>query len=231
MKKLFTSALISLLALAVQSQTITMNSFTNSTGVGIPDGNPVGLAESFSVSGESGMITNIQISLDISGGFNGDLYAYLVSPQGQFSVLLNRVGVTASNPFGYANAGFNITLDGVASNNIHNYGSSPSLNGSGQVIGTWAADGLNIDPQSAGTVFSTTTPTAGLTVFNGVTGGGVNGTWTLFIADLSSGGGSTTLNQAILSIMTVPEPQPWTLALVGGGMVFLTGQLRRKLKK
>jgi len=193
------------------AQVIT-SSYTNSTSAGIPDGSPVGLMEQFSVSGLGGSITNVQVSLDITGGFNGDLYAYLAGPQGQFAMLLNRAGITVSNPYGYGDAGFNITLDGLTASNIHEYGSGYSVNGFGQVLGTWGADGRNIDPQSLGSVFDSASTAANLGVFQDTTG---NGLWTFFIADLS-GGGTATLNNVILTIVTVPEPQTWAISLFGG---------------
>lgn len=186
----------------------------------IPDGNPVGWLGQFSVSGVSGQIASFKVLLDISGGYNGDLYAYLSGPQGQFSVLVNRPGVTAGNPFGYADAGLNITLDSAAADNIHNYGSSYSLNGNGQVTGTWAADGRNIDPESDGAAFDQATATAGLSLFNGANGAAVDGTWSLFIADCAAGGGIATLNSLALEVTTVPEPQSGVL-LLGMGLCAL----------
>ena len=123
MKIKFLILLLGLLALNGWSQSLTTSSFTNSTVTAIPDGSPVGLMEQFNVSGAGGSVSNVQVTLDLTGGFNGDLYAYLAGPQGQFAVLLNRVGVTGSNPFGYGDAGMNITLDGLAGNNIHDYAS------------------------------------------------------------------------------------------------------------
>ena len=213
MKTILTLTLLMALTLA-QAQ-VTTTSYTNSPNAGIPDGSPIGLTEQFTVSGMGGSISNIQVTLDITGGFNGDLYAYLISPTGQMAVLLNRSGITGSNPFGYGNAGLNITLDS-SSANIHGYGSSFSTNGLGQVTGPWGADGRNIDPQSAGTVFDSAATTANLGIFQD---GNANGVWTFFIADLSGGGGTANLNSVILNIMTVPEPQTWVM--LGGGLALL----------
>ena len=199
------------------------NSYTYSLTphVGIPNGSPVGIAEQFTASGVAGAIADIQVTLDITGGFNGDLYAYLAGPQGQFAVLLNRVGVTAGNPFGYSDAGFSITLaTSGTQGNVHNYQSLiPAMMG-GQLTGTWAADGRNLDPLSAGSAFDAAGTGANLSVFQNTDG---NGVWTVFIADLSSGGGPATLNSLALTIMTVPEPQTWVM--VGGGLAVL-GLLR-----
>ncbi len=67
----------------------------------IPDANPVGFASTLTVSGMTGITTNLTVALNITGGFNGDLYAYLLSPQGSLVVLLNRVGMGSANFFGY----------------------------------------------------------------------------------------------------------------------------------
>jgi len=203
--------MLGLLALKGWSQPMT-GSFTNSAVSRIPVGSPVGLMEKFTVSSLSGSISNVQVTLDITGGFNGNLYAYLVNPVGQLVVLLNRPGVTGSNPFGYSDAGMNITLDGLAVNNIHNYDSgSYSLRGT-----TWAADGRNIDPESAGSVFDAASTAANLSVYQNTA---ANGVWTFFIADLGAGGGTPNLNSVILSIITVPEPQSG--ALLGSGLTII----------
>jgi len=91
----------------------------------------------------------------------------------------------------------------------------------GQLTGTWAADGRNIDPQSLGTVFDSASTVANLSLYQNTA---PNGLWTFFFADLSTGGGAATLNNVVLSIMTVPEPQTW--AMLGGGLM-LFGLLRR----
>src|SRR6266853_1430008 len=87
----------------------------------IPDGNPTGWSDSRSVSGVSDFqITDVSVKLNISGGYNGDLYGYL-SHNGVLVPLLNRVGVTATgggNSFGYSDAGFNVTLSDSGSFDI-----------------------------------------------------------------------------------------------------------------
>src|SRR6185312_4852833 len=98
--KLIFVAIALLYACWAQGQT----NFTYSSGtlnVAITDGSPVGISSSATFSGLSGYISSIQVNLDITGGFNGDLYAYLAGPGGQTAILLNRVGVTAGNGLGY----------------------------------------------------------------------------------------------------------------------------------
>ncbi len=75
------------------------------------------------------------MNLNISGGYNGDLYAYL-SYGGALVPLLNRVGVGSGDAFGYATAGMNVTLSPAARERYAFYGNhSPSINGSGQLRG------------------------------------------------------------------------------------------------
>ena len=227
MTKLKTFAAVgaaSLLGSVAQGQVI--NTTSTSVNSLVPDGNPVGITSSTTLSGISGTISSVSVNLDITGGFNGDLYAYLVDPNGDIAVLLNRVGVGSGNAFGYSDTGFDITLsDG--SPNIHDYQlESPTINGDGQLTGTWAPDALNIDPQSSPVTFDTdrlnNSPIADLSSFTG----SANGNWTLFVADLSSGGQSTLVSWG-LNVVTVPEPQTWALVAGGVGML-LTLNRRRK---
>jgi subtilisin-like proprotein convertase family protein len=77
----------------------------------IPDGNLNGYQSSMSLSGLENQITDINVTLTISGGFNGDFYAYLFH-NNTISVLLNRPGKRAANSFGYGNGGFGADSSG-----------------------------------------------------------------------------------------------------------------------
>ncbi len=172
--------------------------YSDGSDVVIPQGNPVGISSTATVSGYEPVITSVSVSLDISGGNNGNLYAYL-SYDGQLVTLLDLPGVTGSNPVGYTDAGMNVTLaDGNA--NINTYGSgSYSVNGNGQVTGTYSAAGGSL---AFGDAYNSLNP---------------NGTWTLFIADLSGGGPSSSeLVTWSLNVTAVPEPVALALALFGG---------------
>ena len=209
---------------AVRGQSSFTNSYSISPYIDIPQGNLVGVSEQFVVSGMSGVLGGLTLSLNIAGGFNGNLYSYLVGPQGQMAILLNSVGVTSGNPFGASDAGFNIVLDMLATNNVHDYASSAySLNPDGQVTGTWAADGRNIDPLSDPAAFDSAATTSGLNIFQGME---ANGTWTLFLAEAGSGGVQPVLQSAILTVTTIPEPA--IMALFGLGISCLLLARRRK---
>lgn len=224
--KVLTAAASALAVASVaQAQLVTNVSFT-SVNTLIPDGQPTGMASQTTFSALPGTIYDVSVSLDILGGFNGGLYAYLTGPAGGFSILLNRPGVTGGNSFGNSDPGLNITLtDDGSPNNIHHYqNDSPVFNSNGQLTGIWAPDGLNVDPKSAPSVFDTAQPTADLSSFSG---NSPNGTWTLFVADMVSGSDGTLVSWG-LTVVTIPEPQSWVF-LAGGVGLLLALNRRRKL--
>jgi subtilisin-like proprotein convertase family protein len=141
-------------------------------------------------------VADVVVRLDVSGGWNGDLYAYLrhetVGGTG-FAVLLDRVGTTAGNPLGSGLNGFGSDgdrspfrlTDSASYSDVHG-GSSPTY--AGQLTGTWQVD------QSGGA-----NSLVSFHELNPV------GTWSLFVADLS-GENVSTLNSWGLEITAVPEP-------------------------
>ena len=162
--------------------TLLIANVSDSVNLRIPDGSPVGLANSVMVSTPIERITDVNVSLVVTGGFNGDLHAYLVHDSGH-AILLNRVGKTLANPSGYADAGFNVTFDDQATNSdIHNYrvalSGNPNTPLAGPLTNAWTPDGRDLDPAL---VLDTSPRTAPLSAFTGLN---PNGRWTLFIADL-----------------------------------------------
>lgn len=190
----------------------------------IPDGNLSGLVYQQTISSSITEINFITVTLNISGGYNGDLYCYLSHSSG-FAALLNRVGRTAGDSFGYGNGGFNVTFSDAAATDIHAYQTvSYSLNGSGQLLGTWQPDARNVDPLS---VLDTSTRSAYLSSFDGL---GASGQWTLFLADMS-GGDVSTLNGWSMEITGVPEPVTTALAIfatLAVGSTLVRKGLRRR---
>ncbi len=200
------------LAAGVQAQTAT-NVFQRTENMLIPDANPNGFFSTNIVSGLLGGIQSVEVSLDITGGYNGDLYAFLSFGDG-FAVLLNRVGKSNSDPYGYGDAGFNVTFSDFAATDIHLYGG----NGGDLLTGTWQPDGRETDPFL---VVSSDPRTAMLSSFNNLD---PNGTWTLFVEDAATEEQSTLVSWS-LEIVTVPEPD--TLVLLGLGGAFLFAARRK----
>jgi hypothetical protein len=175
----------------------------------IPDGDLSGVASTLNVvAGDVGGapapgIVDLNITLNLLGGWNGDLYAYL-SHGGAVAVLLNRPGRTAGNPAGYSDSGFDaVTLDDAAANEVHLYGdvSLPIPAGS-----TWKPDGRAVNPLSV--LDTDPRVTSPLAVFNGMD---PTGEWVLFVADVA-GGDQAKLESWSLSI-EVPEPGSMGLLL------------------
>jgi hypothetical protein len=206
---------------------IIYSSFAN--GGLIPDGNPAGSAGTATVSGLLPTISQVSVNLNISGGYNGDLYAYL-SYGGVLVPLLNRVGVGTGNSFGYGDTGFDVTLSSSGANNIHFYQNySPSYNGSGQLTGTWQPDGRTIDPGLASSSPGSFNA-AGTVNFGSYNGLNPNGTWTLFIADLSAGGQSQLVSWE-LDITAVPEPVNVALGIFAGVVVIVSLARSQRVRK
>ncbi len=121
-------------------------------------------------------------------------------------MLLNRPGRTPANPYGYSDAGFNITLADSATNDLHNYRTVTTPPAGSALAGSWKPDARYVHPTL---VTDTSTRSAFLSVFNGLN---ANGTWTLFLADIDPGG-TNSLNSWALEITGNPKIKPivtWT---------------------
>ena len=200
-------------------QDFTFNFYGNPTPV--PDKNPNGLVDSHSISVRPDLtIIDVNVSLTISGiglgGFNGDLYVTLQHDDG-FSVLLNRPGARPGDPSGYSDNGINVTFDDSAGRDIHSYRLVLSGNEntpiSGALAGVWSSDGRNVDPNL---VLPSSPRTALLDSFNGES---LDGAWTLFVSDLSSGG-TERLDGWAINVKAVPEPAPIALIALFALAVF-----------
>lgn len=192
----------------------------------IPDNNPSGLASTKTASFSIVSLTNLAVTLNISGSWNGDLYGYVVHDSG-FAILLNRVGKTAGNSLGYSDAGFDVKFDDVAgAGDIHSYhltlGNPFPL--SGALTGTWFSDGRMIDPDF---VLDTTSRSASATLstFNGLN---PSGEWTLFLADLSAGNEGVLQSWGLEAMGVVPEPGVTFLFAAGLPALWWMARRRRQ---
>jgi subtilisin-like proprotein convertase family protein len=179
----------------------------------IPDANASGVSNSQTVN-DAGIVSEIQVTLGISGGSNGDLYVYL-SHNDHISILMNRVGKSASLPGGYNDPGVQLTFaDSAVNGDVHTYrqaifgNDTTPLGGplSNDIAGPFQPDGRAVSPF---TVTTDSARTAKLSVFGGQQ---LTGTWTLFVADVATGDTSV-LTGWTMQVTTVPEPR--SAAIIG----------------
>ena len=140
MKKAFLLAtlLVSVFPAHATLYTTNWNSGFANGGV-VPDNNFSGWSDTRTVGAiPAGTFTSLSVDLNLSGGWNGDLYAYLVHSSG-FTVLLDRVGtgVSGVSAFGYGDAGMNVNLAATGTS-IHQYGGNSTF--SGAPTGTFQTD-------------------------------------------------------------------------------------------
>lgn len=189
------SLLIALLLCGGVSRASTVISHTWAVSTIVPDNSSTGWSDTRTIVSPEGNITDVQVHLKLSGGFNGDLYAYLAHDSG-FAILLNRPGRTAANPDGSFTTGIDALFSSAAGVDAHH---------AAGFTGTFQPDGRNVLPYL---VTDTSPRTAMLTSF---LGGDPSGDWTLFIADLSPLYQSTVLEWGIFitaDAVAVPEPCP-----------------------
>ncbi len=205
------SPLIALLLSCGISSATTVISQTWDVFAPVPDNSTVGWSDTRLISSTTGNIIDVQVHLQISGGFNGDLYAYLTHDSG-FAVLLNRPGKTASNPDGSFTTSIDAVFVAAAGLDVHNASS---------FAGIFQPDGRNVSPL---TVTDASPRTALLTSF---LGSDPTGGWTLFVADLSPMGQST-VSRWGLTLTTngaaVPEPS----TVLGAGVLLMMASLKRR---
>lgn len=193
---------------AISSQATTYNYNSGTLDTVIPDNNLNGVVFNGTISGNS-KITDVKVGLNITGGYNGDLFGYLVHSSG-YAVLLDRVGRGTTgdlSSYGYTTGGMNVYLHDSASLNIHSVMNPASG-------AEYVADGRNVIPFAGPDSAFNPPPssTAPLASFNDLN---PNGAWTLFFSDVSAGGVST-LHSWSLEITAVPEPVTVALGIFGG---------------
>ncbi len=218
------------LASAVATRAAPLDYVFNGVNKPVPDGSLAGVADTQVIAAPFTELTSIRLTLAITGrddfnAFNGDLYATLVHDSG-FAVLINRPGRTAANLFGYADNGLSVTLyDAAPDGDIHDYRDLFAGAFGDTLFGNWAPDGRAVDPA---TVLDTSPRTAPLSGFHGLN---PNGSWTLFVADVETGGlallDSWSLQLDGLNVTTVPEAST-TAAMIGGAAMAGFAWLRRR---
>ena len=208
MKPLVVLTLIAGLPLAAAAASTVTHIFT--VGTPIPDNNAIGLSNTQQIAAPITMITEVSVQLVMTGGWSGDLYAYLTHGSG-FSVLLNRPGKSLTEPAGSGTIDLSVILADNAPTDIHT-----GIPATAVVSGFYQPDARTLDPDTA---LDTSPRSAFLSSFNGLD---ANGSWTLYVADVAPGD-TMTLNGWSLTVTGVPEPSAAAFALLG-----MAGLLRRR---
>lgn len=195
-----------LLVLPLNAATTTTFDQTFIVSTTLPDNNIIGIADTRNVATSITGITGIQVSISLTGGWNGDLYAYLSHDSG-FSILLNRPGRSLASPDGSGSSGMLITFSDDAPLDIHT-----ALPNSGLPNGFFQPDARTTDPANA---LNTDSRSAFLSTFTGLNS---NGDWTFFIVDVSPGGTSIFQSWSI-ELQGVPEPSTGLLTVLGVGLL------------
>jgi hypothetical protein len=185
--------------------------YTTATDEGDPITSGVGLASTITSSGFIGYVGDLTVTLNISGGNNGDLYGYL-SYNGVLVTILNRPGVTGSNPFGFNSSGYGVTISDSGAVNLNTTAGT-----SGQPV---TGDVFNVNGTSGN---------GSLAFGSAYNGMDPNGTWTLFLENEVSGGDPSTLVSWSIGINAVPEPTNVALGIFG--VCAVVGRLRVGWKK
>ena len=196
---------------------ITQTATFSGLNLAIPDGNASGLADARVFTSAITSIESVEVSVDIAGTFNGDLYAYLTNGSG-FAVLLNRTGVTGGNAFGYDNDGFSVAFSDTAANgDIPTYQTLTNPGTGVAVSGLWQPDARAVDPS---VVTDGSVRSAFLSSFNGSS---ADGLWTLYVADMVTGDAHVLTGW---SVTVTGVPEPGSLGLLALGLA--TALVRRR---
>jgi hypothetical protein len=161
-------------------------------------------------------LTRVEVGLHLIGtptdnGVASDMFVSLNKGFGPTSILLNQVGVSDSEPFGFFYDGWDVTFsDGAANGDIHTF--DPGL---GVLTGTYEPDGR--------TSPFDTIRTSLLDVFNGGTG---NGDWRLAVGDLSAVGQMRLVDWSLTLEGETVVPEPTSLSLLGLGAFLLIKKRR-----
>jgi subtilisin-like proprotein convertase family protein len=239
MKKTLMTLMIAMVGLWAQASYIPLTSIYQTpafSGGTIADGNPVGQTfyGNFTAAQSWDRVVAAAVTVDITGGYNGDLYAYLVAPNGTVMVLLDPVNNPNANLTGSgmqatftgfqmdSQTAFHITSDGNPGGAQLTPGYSAPNDGGGTLTGYANAIGSML----YGPGYN---PANDLTAAQYASLPTANGTWSLFIADImtdDTGNGNHQLNSWSLTLAVVPEPVDLALGLFAVMLLALAGVRR-----
>ncbi len=190
--------------------------FSNPSAISIPEFTSSSVQSNITVSGTSGPISSITLTLTgLTSGDTNELDFLLVGPGGQKFIFMGDVGGFLAGPV----SGLNITVSDAAASQLPNNGllttGTYKPANYADIVDTFPSPApappyVSAAPEGAGTMTS---------VFGGLSGASVNGTWSLFAADninLGTGASSVTGGWS-LDIVTTPAALP-TTTVVGSSL-------------
>ena len=192
--------------------TIITETFSMNASVVIPDADLAGVVQTITPGTSLASLDRVTVTLVTSGGWNGDLYAYLWH-DGVLSVLLNRPGRSVARPDGAAIVGMSVELADAAGTDIH---LAP-----GAFSGSFQPDGRDVHPSVA---LDTSPRNDSLADFLSTA---PDGAWRLFIADVAGGEEATLVSWSISLTGPQAVPEPGSGLLAGVALCCL---LRRRRK-
>lgn len=156
-------------------------------------------------------LTRVEVGLHLVGtpsdnGFASDMFVSLNHGFGPTSILINRVGMTDSDPMGFFYDGWNVTFrDGAANGDIHLFDG-----GTGVLTGLFEPDGRTSPFDSVRSSL--------LDVFNGRTG---NGDWRLAVGDLSESGQMRLVEWSLTlhGETVIPEPSAFSFLTLAAALL------------
>jgi subtilisin-like proprotein convertase family protein len=185
--------------------------FSNPAAINLPDSQLTSVSSNITVSGTSGPISSITLTVTNFTASQGaaDFDLLLVGPGGQKFMVMSDVG---GNFDPMTNA--NITLSDAAAGLLPNTGAIVS----GTFRPTDYGANANLPPAAPAGPYSTPATAGAATftsVFGGLSGASVNGTWTLWVADdTGSGGtGASIAGGWSMDIVTTPAALPTTTTI------------------
>lgn len=195
----------------VHAVTTLSEQFSSTASELIQDDDLTGFVRTIKVSSNLTVLNSVRVVVETTGGWNGDLYAYLWH-DGVICILLNRPGRTLSLPDGSATSGMVLEFSDTALIDVHN--------AVGPLNGIFQPDGRNVHPLSS---LDSSPRTDRLSDFIGTS---PNGAWRLFIADVSPGEEATLTGWSVILTGSALVPEPGISLLLAGTLSFML--LRRR---